>query len=171
MRYIGLLLWWGMVLVLAGCGTNSKVDKFISSYGDTDVIQKPIENFSGANNDDLLSEQLLLWWASDTPNDGYGIYTDYTANELQSALSEDKNVVLVVVEPDCDNCTQLDQSMSTALSRIPVNVVVMRMSFAQAQSAYKVIEQNSVIYLNSDGSVKYVSDGGIRTVDNLVYYL
>lgn len=163
------LLWMGMVIVLSGCGTNSKVDDFITNYNESEVIQKPIENYSGTSTS--LSEELFLEWSTTETNEGYGQYMEFSSDLLATSLQAKKRVVLVSFDEQCDNCVELDKDMSTALSRIPSDVVVMKIPFAQAQSLYKAKEQNSVIYLNADGSVKYLSDGGIRTVDNLVYYL
>lgn len=160
-----------MIVLLSGCGTSSKVDNFLTSYSDADVIQKPIENFSWIS-DDLLSEQLLLgWWDADFADDGYGVYIEYSDTALQNALNEQKRVVLIAFDENCDNCVSLDQSVSTALARIPSDVVVMKILFTQAQSLYSITEQNSVIYLNTDGSVRYLSDGGMSTIENIVYYL
>lgn len=171
MRKIFLLSGLATVFViLAGCGTSSKVDKFVNSYQETDVIQKPIENYTGGTSS--VSENIFLAGPNEVNSDGsYGEYTEYSSELLQNAIDSNKRVVIVVVDAECDNCKELDQSMSTSLSRIPSDVVVMKIPFSQAQSLYKVKEKNSVIYLNPDKTIKYLSDGGIRTVDNLVYYL
>ena len=157
------------MVILSGCGTNSKVDDFITNYNESEVIQKPIENYSGTSTS--LSEELFLEGATTETNEWYGQYIEYSSDLLATSLQGKKRVVLISFDAQCDNCVQLDRDMSTALSRIPSDVVVMKLPFAQAQSLYQAKEHNSVIYLNVDGSVKYLSDGGIRTVDNLVYYL
>ena len=133
------------------------------------MIQKPVSGLESTTNS--VSEQLLLDGISTDTDIGYGSYTDFSDEQLQTALQNKKRVVLISYDVSCDNCVQLDESVNTSLSRLPSDVVVMKISFTQAQSLYKVKEQNSVIYLNSDGTVKYLSDGGIMSIDNLVYYL
>ena len=169
MRYVILCIAWFSVLIIAWCGTSSKVDKFLTSYSDEDVIQKPVSGLESTTNS--VSEQLLLDGISTDTDIGYGSYTDFSDEQLQTALQNKKRVVLISYDVSCDNCVQLDESVNTSLSRLPFDVVVMKISFAQAQSLYKAKEQNSVIYLNADGTVKYLSDGGIMSIDNLVYYL
>ena len=169
MRYVILCIAWFTVLIIAWCGTSSKVDKFLTSYSDEDVIQKPVSGLESTTNS--VSEQLLLDGISTDTDIGYGSYTDFSDEQLQTALQNKKRVVLISYDVSCDNCVQLDESVNTSLSRLPSDVVVMKISFAQAQSLYKAKEQNSVIYLNADGTVKYLSDGGIMSIDNLVYYL
>lgn len=169
MRYVILCIAWFSVLIIAWCGTSSKVDKFLTSYSDEDVIQKPVSGLEPTTNS--VSEQLLLDGISTDTDIGYGSYTDFSDEQLQTALQNKKRVVLISYDVSCDNCVQLDESVNTSLSRLPSDVVVMKISFAQAQSLYKAKEQNSVIYLNADGTVKYLSDGGIMSIDNLVYYL
>ena len=169
MRYVILCIAWFSVLIIAWCGTSSKVDKFLTSYSDEDVIQKPVSGLESTTNS--VSEQLLLDGISTDTDIGYGSYTDFSDEQLQTALQNKKRVVLISYDVSCDNCVQLDESVNTSLSRLPSDVVVMKISFAQAQSLYKAKEQNSVIYLNADGTVKYLSDGGIMSIDNLVYYL
>lgn len=169
MRYVIWCIAWFSVLIIAWCGTSSKVDKFLTSYSDEDVIQKPVSGLESTTNS--VSEQLLLDGTSTDTDIGYGSYTDFSDEQLQTALQNKKRVVLISYDVSCDNCVQLDESVNTSLSRLPSDVVVMKISFAQAQSLYKAKEQNSVIYLNSDGTVKYLSDGGIMSIDNLVYYL
>ena len=133
------------------------------------MIQKPVSGLESTTNS--ASEQLLLDGISTDTDIGYGSYTDFSDEQLQTALQNKKRVVLISYDVSCDNCVQLDESVNTSLSRLPFDVVVMKISFAQAQSLYKAKEQNSVIYLNADGTVKYLSDGGIMSIDNLVYYL
>ena len=169
MRYVILCIAWFSVLIIAWCGTSSKVDKFLTSYSDEDVIQKPVSGLESTTNS--VSVQLLLDGISTDTDIGYGSYTDFSDEQLQTALQNKKRVVLISYDVSCDNCVQLDESVNTSLSRLPFDVVVMKISFAQAQSLYKAKEQNSVIYLNADGTVKYLSDGGIMSIDNLVYYL
>ena len=170
MKFFPLMVWWIFILTLSGCGTSSKVDKFLTHYGDEQVIQKPIENYSGSY--DSVSEKLLLEGMENVSSDGkYGQYVTYDAEILKNALENEKKVVVVIVDETCDMCKELDQDMSTSLSRIPSDVVVMKMNFAQGQALYGVKEVNSVVYLNTDGSIRYISDGGIQSIDNLLYYL
>lgn len=170
MKLFSLLVWWIFVIVLSGCGTSSKVDKFLANYGDEQVIQKPIENYTGS--DDSLSEQLLLEGMANVPSsEDYGEYTTYEKVALTNAVEDEKSVVLIVVDEGCDICKELEGSVSTSLSRIPSDVIIMKIEFTQAESLYGVKEMNSVIYLTTDGSVRYFSDGGIASMDNLLYYL
>ena len=134
------------------------------------VIQQPIENYTG--NSDSLSEQLFLnGWENSSSDGWYGEYTTFSWTELTEALGNAKRVVLTVFDDQCSNCKELDNDLSTALSRIPSDVVVMKIDFTEAKRLYAIKEMNSVIYLNPDGSVKYLSDGGITSMENLLYYL
>lgn len=160
---------WSLLslVVLAGCWTSSKVEQFLSSYESSDSIQKPIENFSGTSS---VADDLFIYGALQEKTN-YGLYTDYNKNELVQALESWKRVVLTSYSEDCDICGWLDESLAKSLSRIPEDVVIMKIPFDEWQRTYDITEQNSVIYLNTDGSVRYMSDGGIDSIDSLVNYL
>ena len=165
-----LIIWWSLILVVSGCGTSSKVDDFIKKNSDIAVIQQPIENYTGTS--DSLSEQLFLGgWDEPTSDGWYGEYTTFSWAGLSDVIGNTKRVVLTVFDAQCSNCKLLDSDVSTALSRIPSDVVVMKIDFNEAKTRYGVKEMNSVIYLNTDGSIKYLSDGGITSLENLLYYL
>jgi hypothetical protein len=57
------------------------------------------------------------------------------------------------------------------LGRIPSDVMILKLEYKQARELYQVKEMNTVIYLDATGKIINTSDGGIYTMDSLLYYL
>lgn len=159
-----------LVLWLYGCGTSSKVDQFLEQAEQSKIVTQAIDTWVLATNEsdstDVLSES-----TPSTDSIERWIYKDYTIEWLQQAKTAWQRVVIVVYDVTDDNSVKLDKSINTSLWRIPSDVIILKLSYAQAQELYQVKEKNTVIYLDAKGTITNTSDGGIYTMDSLLYYL
>jgi hypothetical protein len=80
-------------------------------------------------------------------------------------------VVIVVYDVADDNCLKLDKAINSSLGRIPSDVMILKLEYKQARELYQVKEMNTVIYMAPTGKITNTSDGGIYTMDSLLYYL
>ncbi len=175
MRY---RLWWFSLIalavsLLAGCGTSSRVDEFVQGYetdkqitvadtqtGDVDTIT--------ASDDEFLS---ILQTAPEDVSTVRWSYRDYTGVFVTQAKESGQRIVIVVIDPSCDNCIRLDRAINTSLSLIPSDVMILKLDYAQARELYQVKEMNTVIIIDEQGNPEIVSDGWVYTMENLLYYL
>lgn len=155
---------------LYGCGTSSKVENFIQTAENSKIISTNVSTWIEwwyDNSDSLLTdvqaqkEAIVNRWE----------YKDYTVELVDEAKSKWKRIVIIVYDLTNDNSVKLDKSINTSLWRIPSDVVILKLDYKQARELYQIKEMNSVIYLNKLWEVVHLSDGGIYTIDSLLYYL
>jgi hypothetical protein len=79
--------------------------------------------------------------------------------------------VIVVYDRTDDNCVKLDKDINTSLGRIPSDVMILKLEYTLAKELYQTKEMNTVIYLDATGKIINTSDGGMYTMDSLLYYL
>lgn len=79
--------------------------------------------------------------------------------------------MIVVYDKTNDNCVKLDRDINMSLGRIPSDVIILKIEYTLAKELYQVKEMNTVIYLDATGKIINTSDGGIYTMDSLLYYL
>ena len=168
MTYSAIVLMSLLLLVLSGCGTSSKVEKFLQDESSWGIVQQPIQEY--ATWSVSVSEQLLLW-GNNVKNSDYGSYEDYTLEWYDQATKLYDKIVLVSMIEQCESCVALDTSISKGLSRIPTQSIIFKTPFELMRKTYGIREWNSVIYLNPDGTVYYTSDGWIQTLEDLLTYL
>lgn len=160
------------VVWLAWCGTTSKVNDFLEQANDpSQQIQTTTGSVSGnavsSSSDDLLAgssstdESDILRW----------MYKDYTLELLAQAKTDGKKVIIVVYDDQNDNCVKLDKDINTSLGRIPWDVVILKLPYVQATQQYTLKDHNTVIYMDATGKITNTVDGGIYTMDTLLYYL
>ncbi len=158
------------VLWLYGCGTSSKVDQFLEQAEQSKIVTQAIDTWVLVTNEndpiDVLSEA-----TPSTDSSERWIYKDYTIELLQQAKVEGKRVVIIVYDISDDNSVKLDKAINLSLWRIPADVVLLKLSYLQAQELYKVKEKNTVIFFDTKGNITNTSDWGIYTMDSLLYYL
>jgi len=157
------------ILWLSGCGTSSKVDQFIQQADESAIITKPVS--PGLTVSNTQSDELLLESSSDESDSSRWLYKDYTLDLLAQAKIAWQKVVIVVYDRTDDNCIKLDKDINISLGRIPSDVMILKLEYVQARELYQVKEMNTVIYLDATGKIINTSDGGIYTMDSLLYYL
>jgi len=157
------------MIVLSGCGTSSKVDQFIQQADESAITTKPIS--SGLTVSDIQSDELLLDSSSDETDGKRWLYKDFSLDLLAQAKMAWQKVVIVVYDKSDDNTVRLDQEINTSLGRIPSDVMILKLDYKQARELYQTKEMNTVMYLDATGKITNTSDGGIYTMDSLLYYL
>ena len=159
------------VLWLYGCGTSSKVDQFLEQAEQSKIVTQTID--TGVVEIIDNNEEDLLWNIDTNSSDSSArwIYKDYTIELLEQAKTEDKRIVIISYDVSDDNSVKLDKAINLSLWRIPADVVILKLSYPQAQELYKVKEKNTVIYFDTKGTITNTSDWGIYTMDSLLYYL
>ena len=157
------------ILWLSGCGTSSKVDQFIQQADESTIITKPVSSELTVSN--TQSDELLLQSSPDETDGSRWLYKDYSLDLLTQAKVAWQKVVIVVYDRTDDNCVKLDKDINTSLGRIPSDVMILKLEYVQARELYQVKEMNTVIYLDATGKIINTSDGGIYTMDSLLYYL
>ncbi len=157
------------ILWLSGCGTSSKVDQFIQQADESAIITKPVSPELTVSNNQ--SDKLLLESSSDEIDGSRWSYKDYSLDLLAQAKVTWQRVVIVVYDRTDDNCIKLDKDINASLGRIPSDIMILKLEYIQARELYKVKEMNTVIYLDATGKIINTSDGGIYTMDSLLYYL
>lgn len=155
------------LLVLSGCGTDWKIKDFLDEMNTIDTIQKPLSGSLSWYNHD--AEQLLLGVNSDHNN--YGRYEEYSQTTLQNAISQEKTVVLVVLDSACDDCLALDSDIRNSLSQLPDNLIILSIDMESAQELYAVEELDSVIYLSEFAEIRHVVQWEVTSLDTLLFYL
>jgi hypothetical protein len=158
------------MIVVTGCTTSSKVDDFIQKAESEKIVTTTVSSSWTTDNqsDDLLIESSDV---TDTTDGKRWIYKDYTTELAAQAKTDMKRLVIVVYDRSDDNTVKLDQAINTSLWRIPSDVLILKLDYAQAQQLYQVKNPNTVIYIDTTGKITYTSDGGIYTMDSLLYYL
>jgi hypothetical protein len=159
------------MLLVSWCGTSSKVDKFIQQADTSTIVSQPVSSgiaTSNTQSDDLLVNSSPSQDATDNKR---WIYKDYTMELLSQAKSLWQKVVIVVYDVADDNCLKLDKAINSSLGRIPSDVMILKLEYKQARELYQVKEMNTVIYMAPTGKITNTSDGGIYTMDSLLYYL
>lgn len=154
---------------LSGCGTSSKVDQFLQQADESAIISKPVSSSLTVSN--TQSDTLLLESSIDDTDGTRWLYKDYSLDILAQAKVAWQKVVIVVYDRTDDNSVKLDKDINMSLSRIPSDVIILKLEYPLAQELYQVKEMNTVIYLDSTGKIMNISDGGIYTMDSLLYYL
>jgi len=157
------------MIVLSGCGTSSKVDQFIQQADESAITTKPIS--SGLTVSDIQSDELLLDSSSDETDGKRWLYKDFSLDLLAQAKMAWQKVVIVVYDKSDDNTVRLDQEINTSLGRIPSDVMILKLDYKQVRELYQTKEMNTVMYLDATGKITNTSDGGIYTMDSLLYYL
>jgi len=157
------------MIVLSGCGTSTKVDQFIQQADESAITTKPIS--SGLTVSDIQSDELLLDSSSDETDGKRWLYKDFSLDLLAQAKMAWQKVVIVVYDKSDDNTVRLDQEINTSLGRIPSDVMILKLDYKQARELYQTKEMNTVMYLDATGKITNTSDGGIYTMDSLLYYL
>jgi hypothetical protein len=158
------------VIVVAGCTTSSKVNDFIEKADEEKIT---ITTVSSSWTSDHQSDDLLVS-SNDVQDNTDGkrwIYKDYTTELVAQAKIDNKRLVIVVYDKNDDNTLKLDRAINTSLSRIPADVLILKLDYTQAQQLYQVKNKNTVIYMDATGKLLTTSDGGIYTMDSLLYYL
>lgn len=157
------------IVLISGCGTSSKVDQFIQQADESAIITKPVSPELTVSNNQ--SDKLLLESSSDESDGNRWLYKDYTLDLLEQAKLAWQKVVIVVYDKTNDNCVKLDRDINMSLGRIPSDVIILKIEYTLAKELYQVKEMNTVIYLDATGKIINTSDGGIYTMDSLLYYL
>lgn len=159
------------IVLLSWCGTSSKVDKFIQQADTSTIVSHTVS--SGTTTSNTQSDDLLVNSSpsQDDTDSKRWIYKDYTMELLSQAKSLWQKVVIVVYDAADDNCVKLDRAINSSLGRIPSDVMILKLEYKQARELYQVKEMNTVIYMDITGNITNTSDGGIYTMDSLLYYL
>lgn len=157
------------ILWLSGCGTSAKVDQFIQQADESAIITKPVS--SGLTVSNTQSDELLLQSITDDTDGSRWLYKDYSLDLLAQAKVTWQKIVIVVYDRTDDNCVKLDKDINTSLGRIPSDIMILKLEYTLAKELYQTKEMNTVIYLDATGKITNRSDGGIYTIDSLLYYL
>lgn len=157
------------IVLISGCGTSSKVDQFIQQADESTIITKPVS--SGLTISNVQSDELLLQSSPDDSDGSRWLYKDYTLDLLEQAKIAWQKVVIVVYDRTNDNCVKLDKDINMSLGRIPSDVIILKLEYTLAKELYQTKEMNTVIYLDPTGKIINISDGGMYTMDSLLYYL
>lgn len=172
-----LILWILSLILLSGCGTSRQVDTFLKATEvqvETGSKQSKDSNSSNISNSTELFDKVSSNTSDTEAVSGNGEYKEYSQSDFDSAINGGKTVVLMWHTPSCPTCVALEWSLSRSLSRIPAHTIVMKIDENKEKELtlrYKVKETNTVIILNTDGSEKRRTSGGIYTIDKLLYYL
>ncbi len=157
------------IVLISGCGTSSKVDQFIQQADESTIIAKPVSPELTVSNNQ--SDKLLLESNTDETDGSRWLYKDYSLDLLAQAKVAWQRIVIVVYDRTDDNCIKLDRDINMSLSRIPSDIMILKLEYIQARELYQTKEKNTVIYLDATGKITNTSDGGIYTMDSLLYYL
>jgi hypothetical protein len=168
MKYILILFWISLPLLLTGCSTSSKVDKFLAEADEKIAAQQQLEQ---------QYDSIITWDSQNTVNpldtigdssssddtNGPSIrwyYKDYDETVFQSALGSGQKVVLfffsqqdpssIALEKDINTNPSLASQTDTAILKIDI-----RHSLQTSRLRYKVT-QTKIRSSSStpDGTVK-----------------
>ncbi len=174
-RFYWLSLALSSIFLLSGCWTSSRVDEFVQQHdADTQIGVWTPTTQTGNSWFWVQSDDTLLKTLQGSQEDSSTVrwsYEDYTSELIADAKQSKKKVIIVVTDPSCDNCTKLDYAINTSLSRIPSDVLILRLDYGQARELYQVKEMNTVIAIDTSGEQSIISDGWIYTMESLLYYL
>jgi proline dehydrogenase len=182
MKYILILFWISLPLLLTGCSTSSKVDKFLAEADEKIAAQQQLEQ---------QYDSIITWDSQNTVNpldtigdssssddtNGPSIrwyYKDYDETVFQSALGSGQKVVLFFFSQQDPSSIALEKDINTNISRIPDNTAILKIDIdtsSDLKTRYNVSDYNTIIILNPDGSEAKKTSGWLYKIDNLLVYL
>lgn len=83
-----------------------------------------------------------------------GVYQDYSEENLQTALSEGKRVVLSFHADWCPTCRAFESELIQNIDQLPSDVVVLKTNFdteTELKDKYTVVAQHTFVYLDNAG--------------------
>lgn len=104
-------------------------------------------------------------------NWAYTNYVDYTPESLQSALDNDKDVVIYFGANRCPTCTRFEKSLLGTIDDVPESLMILAADIdrdTDAKSMYGVRTQSTTVYLDSDGWLRTVRVARDHSLEDIV---
>ena len=162
------------IVVLTWC--NQKVadmDGAIDTVSDT--VGEVKDNVQEVVKDEVEKEEAKKEVAKvvDTMAEVSDWYQDFDAKTFAKSLEEWKQVVLFFHADRCPSCIALDKKINEGLDTLPEWLVVFKLDYDQEKELkklYKVRQQHTLVYLDTDGNA-VENTTGIATVEQLLKLL
>ena len=167
-------------IVVSGCTTSSKVDKFLAEADQQIAAKEKIESsnpLSGIvmEQQDTTRDPLdnIITSNNETTTTAW-YYKEYSQSAFQSALGSGQRVVLFFHAGRCPSCVALEKDIVNNPSSIPGDTTILKINYDQAsdlKAKYKVNMQNTIIIINSDQTESARASNGIYRIVDLISYL
>lgn len=106
-----------------------------------------------------------LWYA------GGWEYKPFFTQTAKQALADKKNVILYFYANRDPTDQSLDQDIQERKERIPANTIILRLDFDSSEDfkkAFSVTQQNTLVYLDSEGNEKTRRAVGITSLSQII---
>ena len=179
LRFSLLLL---LPLIISGCSTSSKVDKFLAEADQQIAAKQQIEASTSLSG--IIAEQqagrvdpldtIGTATSEDELTSGQWYYKEFSQTTFESALGSGQRVVLFFHAGRCPSCVALEKDIVTNPSRIPGDTAILKIDYDTAKdlkAKYNITEQNTIIVINSDRTESKRATGWIYRIEDILNYL
>jgi thiol-disulfide isomerase/thioredoxin len=164
-------------LILAGCSHNANIWKDDDMWKNTVDVQNSNQLWKMWSEQEKIPPKEMpkdkMWW---TPAMNKNVvsnekgYVVYDPTTVEKAAKEWKKVVLFFHASRCPSCRNLDSNIRQNVSQIPEDAIIYQVdydTYSELKKMYGVRTQHTLVYLNSDLSMRSSSVWGQNIADIL----